>query len=214
MKQLTTFGIAVSILCIVMFGIPACGDGNNDDQDVVTGTDLTVTETTETDSIGDVAPALIDLSQCDSSLPLPYRSHFTQGETVEAAGWSSILSEEGRNDGWTISTSLDGPGPDNFARFGDITPATSMTAGLVSSCLDASTCENAEDGVTTVQWRMAYHHSDPENPVTLKVLATENDDYENATVLWSMETAADIEFDIYTAQIPADLQYSTGRLTT
>lgn len=145
------------------------------------------------------------------SQTLPYAEDFDSNFYYLQSGWT--FKDYGAYSLKHWSFGSDGLlGPDNNILF-QWNPTTSpVKAVAVSPLIDAS---GADDGglnpeqAVTLQWRMAYRHWDPGEYVILQVVATDNGDFENGDVIWSEVLTGDLDYDLYSYELPVSLKFST-----
>lgn len=94
------------------------------------------------------------------------------------------------------------------------TPTTLLVKSVaMTPSLNALTSKNDSyniTGVTTVQWRMLYRHSQPGGTVSLKVVAAANGaSFEGAPVLLQWDNISeDVPYTLFTAELPEALEFS------
>ena len=144
------------------------------------------------------------------SQTLPYIEHFDGSASFQEVGWK--ITDYGTNSlaHWIFGTGGE-LGPDENILF-QWNPTTFLVKSVaVTPIIDASAAAtsgfNPEQAVT-LQWRMSYKHSQPGEPVTLRVLASADGDYENGIVIWEETLTDDLEYDLYSYALDDSLEFS------
>ncbi len=148
------------------------------------------------------------------TLPLPYIETFNTVDSFSGAGYTpmNLPGSTPATNHWLLATTAGVLGPDKHVLFDWFPNAQLVKNVLASPTIDASTSHtylpNQFTKQTTVQWRMAYEHSQPGTPITLRVIATASNDFVNGFVLWAATTTQDIPYDLISVELPEDLKYS------
>lgn len=145
------------------------------------------------------------------SVPCPYVETFDGASSFQSVGWKIYDFGTDAKKNWYIADT-GSLGPDKHVLF-SWNPTTVLVKSVdVSPLVDCSYGAANPWNVTRsayVEWRMTYNHYQQGQPVTLKVVAADDGDYENGFVLWQVTTDQDIEYDIFHAPLPDFLKFST-----
>lgn len=144
-------------------------------------------------------------------IDLPYVETFTDGDSLTDYGWSIIDYGTRATSHWIIDSTNGDLGPDEHLTF-TWAPTTLLVKSVaitptLNAVLSADDTFNTTAS-TTVQWRMSYRHSLPTQIVTLRVVASDNNDYVGGSVLASYPVNEDIPYGIFSATLPSELKYS------
>lgn len=141
---------------------------------------------------------------------LPHCQDFNGPDSLDKLEWSKLDYGTSAASHWSVKS--DGTlGPDGHVEFGWSPTAPLVKSVLATPVIDASSAEtsgfNPEQAVT-VQWRMAYKHTQEGETVTLSVVATTIGDFKNGSVLWKATIDHDIEYDLYSVKLPDPIKFS------
>jgi len=142
---------------------------------------------------------------------LPYLEPYDGNSTFQEVGWE--IYDYGSNSlaHWIMESGSGGLGPDEHVLF-QWNPTTTLVKSVaVTPLLDASTSGidafNTQQA-TTVQWRMSYFHSVPGEPVSIKVIASADGNYQGGEILWQGILTDDLEYDLYSAVVPDSIKFA------
>ncbi len=148
------------------------------------------------------------------TMPLPFIETFDEADSFSGIGWTPINlpGSTAATNHWLLATSAGDLGLDKHVLFDWYPTAQLVKTALVSPTIDASTSENYQPNQftkkTTLQWRMAYKHSHLGTPITLRVVGSTTNDFVNGFVLWATTTSSDIDYDLMSVELPAELKYA------
>lgn len=142
-------------------------------------------------------------------VPLPYVETFDGAASFTAIGWKIVDYGTKALAHWLldIQSML---GPDKHVDFVWNPTTVFVKSVAVTPQINASTSAtniyNTQQK-TTLQFRMAYKHSQPGKAVLLKVVASDNGDF-TGTPLRSWQTDVDIEYTLVSISLPDAIKFS------
>lgn len=141
---------------------------------------------------------------------IPYCQSFDGKNALESVFWTTLDYGTTAIDHWSIE-SAGTLGPDSHVQFVGH-PTTDFVKSVIATPIinasaAAASLTNTEK-VTTLQWRMAYNHSKAGETVTMSVVASENGDFASGEVVWQAVFDGDMEYDLYSVELPAGLDVS------
>jgi subtilisin-like proprotein convertase family protein len=150
---------------------------------------------------------------------LPFVERFEAGSTFQDIGWKIVDYGTRAVQNWLLHSGSDIGflGPDRRSMFHWHPTTVLVKSVMVSPLLDARTAQDAlknPHNKTTVQWRMVYRHAQPGTPVTLRVVATDQTSFGGnflaGEILASWTVDTDIEYDLYSVELPNSLKFSAN----
>jgi len=144
------------------------------------------------------------------SVQCPYEQNFNTASDFQEIGWKVYDFGTNAKSNWHV-TETGSLGPDKHVLF-TWNPTTVLVKSVnvtpFVDCSNAALDQYNPLKTATLQWRMAYKHYQQGQQVTLKVVGTDSGDFQGGTVLWQTTTDKDIEYDLYSVQLPSHLKFS------
>ena len=153
---------------------------------------------------------------------IPYIEDFDDAMGFSSVGWQAGTEltdfASGSAGNWIMGTTGE-LGPDQHVQF-RWNPTIDVKSVAVTPVIDASSAGTSfynPENKTTLQWRMSYTHSQPGEPVYVRVVASTDGDYENGVVLWQYDPdhdggedplLYDLPYDLYSVELPAGYEIS------
>lgn len=153
-----------------------------------------------------------DIPKNVCNIRIPYKETFNNAEDYQLIGYKVIDYGTKSTDHWVITGTPNtyDLGPDKFAKFKwnpSIYNVKSVLAGPVLDCTPSNNSWNGSKQ-TTLEWTQSYHHTDPAGSAVLKVVVSQDGDFENGVILWQKTVTDDLPFTIEKAPLPANMKYS------
>jgi subtilisin-like proprotein convertase family protein len=151
--------------------------------------------------------------EVNCTLGLPYVEPFDNVDTFKKLGWTLTDYQSQSTSHWQLESTTGELGPDTHVAFTwDPLPTIVVKSVAATPLLDGTTAAkdryNSKYLKTTLQWRMSYKHSAPGQSVKLRVMASDNNDFLSGTLLAEFVTDKDIEYALYTAELPDTVKFS------
>ncbi|NOZ00783.1 MAG: hypothetical protein GXP54_02705 [Deltaproteobacteria bacterium] len=145
---------------------------------------------------------------------LPYKAAFDGKKHAcgswDDLGWKVMDYGNDATKNWCVASSGT-LGPDEHIRF-HWSPTQSLVTSVAATppiwASGADTSGTNPMQATTLQWRMAYRHFSPGEPVTLTVVATDDGDFANGNVIWQQTVTNDFEYGLYSSQLDNSLKFA------